>query len=72
MPDSRGFCVYLKISKKTAQKRIKSRQGHFMPDSLVDSQFAILEEPQNSIILDESLKVDEMVEKLISIFKTAN
>ena len=43
-----------------------------MPDSLVDSQFAILEEPQNSIILDESLKVDEMVEKLISIFKTTN
>lgn len=64
--------VYLKISKKTAQKRIKSRQGHFMPDSLVDSQFAILEEPQNSIILDESLKVDEMVQKLISIFRTTN
>ena len=43
-----------------------------MPDSLVDSQFAILEEPQISIILDESLKVDEMVQKLISIFRTTN
>ena len=46
--------VYLKVSKKTALQRIRSRQGHFMPDSLVDSQFAILEEPQKSIVLDES------------------
>ena len=63
--------VYLKISKKTALQRIRSRQGHFMPDSLVDSQFAILEEPQKSIVLDESLNTNEMVEKLVSIYKSA-
>lgn len=63
--------VYLKVSKKTALQRIRSRQGHFMPDSLVDSQFAILEEPQKSIVLDESLNTNEMVKKLISIYKSA-
>ena len=63
--------VYLKISKKTALQRIRSRQGHFMPDSLVDSQFAILEEPPISIVLDESLNTNEMVEKLVSIYKSA-
>ncbi len=63
--------VYLKVSKKTALQRIRSRQGHFMPDSLVDSQFAILEEPQKSIVLDESLKTNEMVEKLVLIYKSA-
>ena len=63
--------VYLKVSKKTALQRIRSRQGHFMPDSLVDSQFAILEEPQKSIVLDESLNTNEMVEKLVSIYKSA-
>ena len=63
--------VYLKVSKKTALQRIRSRQGHFMPDSLVDSQFAILEEPPNSVILDESLNTNEMVEKLVSIYKSA-
>ena len=63
--------VYLKVSKKTALQRIRSRQGHFMPDSLVDSQFAILEEPPNSIVLDESLNTNEMVEKLVSIYKSA-
>ena len=63
--------VYLKVSKKTALQRIRSRQGHFMPDSLVDSQFAILEEPQKSIVLDESLSINEIVEKLVSIYKSA-
>jgi carbohydrate kinase (thermoresistant glucokinase family) len=63
--------VFLKVSKKTALQRIRSRQGHFMPDSLVDSQFAILEEPQKSIVLDESLNTNEMIEKLISIYKSA-
>ena len=62
--------VYLKVSKKTALQRIRSRQGHFMPDSLVDSQFAILEEPQKSIVLDESLNTNEMVKKLVSIYKS--
>lgn len=63
--------VYLKVSKKTALQRIRARQGHFMPDSLVDSQFAILEEPQKSIVLDESLNINEIVEKLVSIYKSA-
>lgn len=63
--------VYLKVSKKTALQRIRSRQGHFMPDSLVDSQFAILEEPQKSIVLDESLNINDIVEKLVSIYKSA-
>jgi gluconokinase len=63
--------VYLKVSKKTALQRIRARQGHFMPDSLVDSQFAILEEPQKSIVLNESLNTNEMIEKLVSIYKSA-
>ena len=63
--------VYLKVSKKTALQRIRARKGHFMPDSLVDSQFAILEEPQKSIVLDESLNINEIVEKLVSIYKSA-
>ena len=62
--------VYLKVSKKTALQRIRARKGHFMPDSLVDSQFAILEEPQKSIVLDESLNTNEMVERLLSIYKS--
>ncbi|UDL92963.1 gluconokinase [Mesorhizobium sp. PAMC28654] len=46
----RGFCrdivfLYLEIDPATARRRVANRKGHFMPASLVDSQFAILEAP---------------------------
>lgn len=46
----RRFCpgivfLYLKIDRETAWRRVAARKGHFMPASLVDSQFATLEEP---------------------------
>jgi gluconokinase len=37
--------LYLKIDRETAWRRVASRKGHFMPASLVDSQFSTLEEP---------------------------
>ena len=63
------YLVYLKITKKTAMTRIKNRKDHFMPDSLVNSQFGILEEPKVCITLDETLKPDEMITHLTSIIK---
>ncbi|MER9543947.1 gluconokinase [Mesorhizobium sp. M0437] len=46
----RGFCpdivfVYLEIDPATAKQRVGNRKGHFMPASLVDSQFATLKAP---------------------------
>src|SRR2546427_3187970 len=38
--------VFLAGSEATIAPRIAARQGHFMPSSLLDSQFADLEEPQ--------------------------
>jgi gluconokinase len=38
--------VYLEIDPATAKRRVANRKGHFMPASLVDSQFAILEPPE--------------------------
>lgn len=38
--------VYLKGSKELLLKRIQSRQGHFMPASMLQSQLDILEEPK--------------------------
>ena len=37
--------VYLKGSRELVAERVKSRRGHFMPASLLDSQLAALEEP---------------------------
>ena len=63
------YLVYLKITKKTAKTRIKNRKDHFMPDSLVDSQFAILEEPNVCITLEETLTPEEATSHLTSIIK---
>ncbi|MEQ1954122.1 gluconokinase [Mesorhizobium sp. CN2-181] len=38
--------VHLAIDRETAWERVSSRKDHFMPASLVDSQFAALEPPQ--------------------------
>ena len=62
-----NYIVYLKITKNTAKTRIKNRPDHFMPESLVDSQFAILEEPDVCITLDQTLTPDEMTSRLTSI-----
>lgn len=41
-----GLCfVFLEVSKAEASRRIAARRHHFMPPSLIDSQFATLESP---------------------------
>ncbi|MFJ4348465.1 gluconokinase [Pseudomonas sp. NPDC089401] len=39
-----GF-VFLELTPAEAEKRVLARPGHFMPASLIDSQFAALEAP---------------------------
>ena len=50
--------VYLKISPETATERLRARPGHFMPSSLVESQFATLEPPASAIIIDAEQDAD--------------
>jgi len=47
----RGFCpdivfLYLEIDRQTAARRVAARRNHFMPSSLVDSQFEALAPPE--------------------------
>ena len=44
--------VYLKGDAATIQPRLAGRKGHFMPPSLLASQFATLEEPTNAIVVE--------------------
>ena len=65
----RGFAphilfVHLAIDKATARDRVASRRGHFMPASLIDSQFADLEPPgadEGAITLDARRPIAELV-----------
>jgi gluconokinase len=44
--------VYLKGDAATIEPRLAGRTGHFMPASLLASQFATLEEPADAIVVD--------------------
>jgi len=54
--------VYLRVNRETASERLRARAGHFMPTALVDSQFDLLEEPNNAICVDASQPVDDIVD----------
>jgi len=41
--------IYLKGGRRLIRARMRARKDHFMPSGLLDSQFDILEEPENSI-----------------------
>ena len=47
--------LYLKVRPETARERLKARAGHYMPASLVPSQFEALEEPEHAIVIDGEL-----------------
>jgi len=60
-----GF-VFLDIPRQQALARIASRAGHFMPTSLVDSQFADLEQPVDehpTLTVAATAPVDAIVER---------
>ena len=68
-PDVR--IVYLKGERDLIARRLAARDGHFMPPSLLDSQFATLEEPQAdehpivvSIVAHPRRIVEEIVKRL--------
>lgn len=47
--------VYLHASQRLIAERVARRKHKYMPASLLDSQFAILEPPRNAIEIDVSL-----------------
>ncbi|MFZ4768010.1 MAG: gluconokinase [Roseimicrobium sp.] len=54
--------VYLKGSRELIGGRMAARAGHYMPTSLLDSQFAILEEPADAI----TVSIDQPPEQIVA------
>ena len=62
--------VYLRGSRELIAKRLAERQGHFMPASLLDSQFATLEEPappERVITVELTLPAQALLETTLQI-----
>jgi gluconokinase len=57
--------VHLNGSRDLIEGRMRAREGHFMPVSLLDSQFATLESPADAITLDISQPPEALVEEVL-------
>ena len=61
--------IHLKGSRELIGSRMAARQGHYMPTTLLDSQFAILEEPQDAITVDVGGTPEEIAADVLQRLK---
>ena len=62
--------VFLEVSREAAKARLKERSNHYMPVSLVDSQFEVLEKPLDAICINAELSLDEVNRITLDLVKT--
>ncbi len=58
--------VYLKGSKALIASRLEQRRGHYMPPSLLDSQFGALEEPADAVTVAVDQSPDAIVAAILA------
>ena len=58
--------LYLRGSKKLIADRLRQRTGHFAGVAILDDQFAVLEEPQNAMVLDVAEAPEIIVHKILA------
>jgi gluconokinase len=63
--------VYLKGGYELILSRLRSRKGHFASDSILTSQFADLEEPEDAIIVEVNKPPEAIVSEIIESLKLA-
>ncbi len=63
--------IYLRGDKATVSARLRARQGHFMKDALLDSQFEALEEPSpgEALIIDITVAPEAVVAQVCNWLK---
>jgi gluconokinase len=56
--------VYLKGNRELFRERLLTRHGHYMKESMLDSQLAVLEEPGDAIVINAGLPVEQAVAEI--------
>jgi gluconokinase len=69
--DSRVEIVHLTCPQTVIEERLKNRRGHFMPPTLLASQFAILEPPPDALVFSCALPPQKIVAELIQVLDNA-
>lgn len=57
--------IYLKGDKELLATRLRSRESHYMPETLLNSQLATLEPPKEAITIPIKGSVDDMVTEIL-------
>ncbi len=66
LADNQGVqLVFLKGEYDFIWKRMLARPGHYMKPEMLQSQLEALDEPTNGLVIDASLSVDEIVNKIL-------
>jgi carbohydrate kinase (thermoresistant glucokinase family) len=60
------FWIFLQGNYELIQRRMEARTDHFMPPTMLSSQFDALEIPEQCISIDISQKPDKIVKEIIS------
>ena len=63
--DRNTVFIMLDISKETARRRLLSRANHFMPETLIDSQFDSLERPTEALVVDAEAPVNSVLDVIL-------
>jgi carbohydrate kinase (thermoresistant glucokinase family) len=64
------YWIFLQGDYNLISGRMKARKGHFMPDSLLQSQFEALEVPGLALVADISNSPEEIVKNIIDKLNT--
>ncbi len=61
--------VYLKGSRELILSRLRARHGHFATESILDTQFADLEEPEDAITVSAALPSASIADEIMTRLK---
>ena len=59
--------IYLKGSYNLIWSRMSTRESHYMKPEMLQSQFDALEEPEDAIVLDVKMSVEEMIDTITKV-----
>ncbi|WP_426369597.1 gluconokinase [Pseudocolwellia sp. HL-MZ7] len=57
--------IYLEGSQELLSSRLRNRESHYMPETLLQSQLATLEVPQEALTVSISSSLDDMITEIL-------
>ena len=58
--------IYLRGNYQLLWSRLQAREGHYMKENMLRSQIDTLEEPEDAVVLDISLPIDQMLHIILT------